>query len=92
VNEACAWWRDRVDRYDDYDQFKQAICVEGVRPPIPDTMHPMLAQLLKVRARASPRGVLMLRQDCWAPSSKQRPSCAQLLRRLNQAAVDCMVR
>jgi len=64
------------EEYDDYDLFKDAICELHVRPPIPSTMPAPLATLL---------------QQCWAASPKVRPSCAEVLRALDRAAIDCMI-
>jgi serine/threonine protein kinase len=62
--------------YDDYDIFKEAICVKGVRPPIPDSLHPLLCDLLR---------------SCWATSPKDRPSFERILRHLQRCMVDCMI-
>jgi hypothetical protein len=56
--------------------FKRAICIQNVRPPIPDDMLPCLRNLLEL---------------CWHKNPATRPSFAEIIRMLDVILIDAAI-
>jgi len=60
----------------DYNKFKRAICVDGVRPEIPRNASPLLSSLMHA---------------CWQPLFQDRPSFTEVIAKLNEAIVESVI-
>jgi serine/threonine protein kinase len=63
-------------QFQSYREFKRAITVENVRPPIPEGCPESLARLMEL---------------CWDPDSEKRPSFAEVIPMLDVVIVDVTV-
>jgi Protein tyrosine and serine/threonine kinase/SH2 domain len=68
--------REPFQEFESIEEFRVAICVENVRPPIPSGTHPSMSQLLEA---------------CWHPVPSKRPSFSVIIDQLDQIIVDCAV-
>jgi len=62
--------------YHQYKDFKHAVSVLGVRPEIPEGTLPSLTDLIK---------------QCWNADYKVRPSFSEIIFRINEVLVDCVI-
>jgi len=76
----CLWeiytCKDLFPHHSDYDEFMEAICVKGERPPIPKNCLPSLKALL---------------EDCWQKDPNRRPDFTEINQRLNNILVEAAV-
>jgi len=76
----CLWeivtCKDLFPHHSDYDEFMEAICVKGERPPIPKSCLPSLKKLM---------------EDCWQKDPNLRPSFAEINVRLNEILVESAI-
>jgi serine/threonine protein kinase len=63
--------------FDSFEEFRNAVCVKHVRPPIPDSC---------------PRGLRQLISAAWHPLPPKRPTFPQIVEALDQVLVDIAIR
>lgn len=62
--------------YKNWKDFKHAVCIEGARPTIPETI-PSLEYLIR---------------RCWDHNYRNRPSFSEIIFRINEVLVECVIR
>ena len=76
----CLWeiytCKDLFPHHSDYDEFMEAICVKGERPPIPKDCLPSLKALL---------------EECWQKDPAKRPDFTEINQRLNNILVEAAI-
>jgi len=76
----CLWeiytCKDLFPHHSDYDEFMEAICVKGERPPIPKDCLPSLRSLL---------------EECWQKDPAKRPDFTEINQRLNNILVEAAI-
>eukprot|EP01095_Lingulamoeba_sp_RSL-Kostka_P005619 TRINITY_DN1702_c0_g2_i1.p1 TRINITY_DN1702_c0_g2~~TRINITY_DN1702_c0_g2_i1.p1 ORF type:complete len:564 (+),score=180.30 TRINITY_DN1702_c0_g2_i1:100-1791(+) len=65
--------REPFEEFDNFEDFRSAVCFDNVRPIIPNDCHPSLRRLIEC---------------CWQPNSERRPSFPEIVAALEHIIVD----
>jgi len=68
--------KEPFQEFDNYEEFRDAICNKHVRPPIPNDCHPALRHLI---------------ESCWHPHPGKRPTFPEIVSQLDYIIVDCAI-
>jgi len=68
--------KEPYEEYDDLDVFSRAVCLQHVRPIIPDNCDPGLRELIN---------------RCWHPNPTVRPSFSEIVSRIDTIIVDLAI-
>lgn len=66
--------KEAFQNHSDYDEFVEAVCTHGERPPIPLSCPPKLKRLM---------------QECWQASPEARPTFAEIVPRIDEVIAEC---
>lgn len=68
--------KEPYEEYEDLDLFSRAVCLQHVRPPIPDKCDPGLRDLIT---------------RCWHPNASYRPNFTEIVQKLDTIIVDLAI-